>query len=559
MSRPSVLLGCALALAGALRAQAAGADAGDRDQGVVFRVVERRGDRVFVTAARAGVSAYIALKDLEALGAFRLNLELPGIRRKLEDEALSLFFKRKDAVSVAELVCVAAGLDLQEDRAEPEPGEAVGRRVLTVVTVPLPETSAGRQNLRRWALEWYDRYLQTLAADPDAPLSHESRVRIDMALLALAQGELLQAAGHFQAFLERAGDHPYADEARLKLAECWLEMGSLQEAIQESRKLLTTRSETEVGIEAALVFTKAHLALSDRRRREGRELEAAVGVGVDPSTQGLDDLVALLELYLSGFRNRDEFASLLLLLGEAHRRRGHPERVLEKIRQLGTVVEPIDLSDQDWGTLKFLSGQARVAQGDCEEGEKELLQYLTVLPADPRRGLAWLAMAHAEEALGDPLQALLCGRKALQDEQRLLPGEVREARVLVHKCLIALGRFDAGMYGLEVLLQEGPPDRALLVWTARTLLDSGRPERAKNLVQDHEDLGGAIGDQARLILVEAEARQKHHREVIEVAHRLAAKIVDASVQARVAELVGDAWTALGRDREAAEAYGGTVR
>ena len=222
------------------------------DEGVAFRVVERRGDRVFVSAARAGVSAYLALKDLQALGAFKLNLQIPGIRSQLENESLSLFFQKKDAVAVAELIAVACGLDLEEDRLEPGPGQLLGTRVMTVVTVPLPETEAGRRNLRKWALDWYGRYLRALANDPMASLDKESQVRIDMALLALAQGRLLEGAGHFQAFLDKAAKHPFASEAKLKLAECQLELKNYDQAIQQSKGLFTTQAETKIGMKAAL-------------------------------------------------------------------------------------------------------------------------------------------------------------------------------------------------------------------------------------------------------------------------------------------------------------------
>ena len=534
----------------------------ERNEGVAFRVVERRGDRVFVQAARAGVSAYIALKDLESLGAFKLNLQLPGIRQQLKNETLSLFFQKKDAVAVAELLAVACGLDLEEDREEPLPGQILGKRILTIVTVPLPETDAGRRNLRKWALDWYERYLRALATDPSASLDKESQVRVDMALLALAQGQLLEAVGHFQAFLDKAGKHPFANEARLKLAECELELKNYDEAIKQSKKLFENQAETSIGMRAALVYARAHLALSDYRWRQAKALQTQLPksrAGEPDRARGLDDLVAMLELYLSGFRSQEEFPDLLLLLAEAHRRRGRPDRVIEKIRQLESIVEPIDLPNEQWATVNFLEGGALVETGKPLEGEKKLLQFIGISKGDPRTGLAWLSLAKAERDMEDPLQGLFCARLALQYEGDLLPPESHEAKVLANKMLLDLGKFDAAIFGLEVLLQGPVPDKELLVFTAQKLLEGGRPERAKSILEGREKMSGPAGDRARLLIIKAESEQNHHQKVIETARALAGRIVDARIQAEVTELVGDAYMALGRKKEAAEAYGGRIR
>lgn len=559
MPHPLLLLALALGLSSSTRSQASQKPL---DEGVAFRVVERRGDRVFVSAARAGVSAYLALKDLQALGAFKLNLQIPGIRSQLENETLSLFFKKKDAVAVAELLAVACGLDLEEDREEPEPGQVIGARVLTIVTVPLPETEAGRRNLRKWALDWYGRYLRALANDPTASLDKESQVRIDMAMLALAQGKLLEAAGHFQSFLDKAAKHPFASQARLKLAECHLELQNYDQAVQQAKGLFTTQGETEIGMKAALVFAKAHLALSEHWLRHGTSSQRNSGLSRTAEkyrARGLDDLVAILELYLSGFQKQEGFPDLLLLLAEAHRRRGRPDRVLEKLRQLESVVEVIDLPDDNWATLHFLAGSALVESGKPLQGERKLLQFIGVAKDDLRTGLAWLSLARAEMAMEDPLQALFCARLALNHEGELLPHESKECKVLANRMLLDLGKFDAAIYGLEVLLQDASPDKALLVFTARKLLEAGRPERAKALLAGKEKMEGPLGDQVRLLLIKAESEQKHHLEVIDKARALASRIVDARIQAEITELVGDAYIALGLQKEAAEAYGGRIR
>ncbi len=531
------------------------------NEGVVFRVVERRGDRVFVSAARAGASAYLALKDLQALGAFKLNLQIPGIRAQLENETLSLFFKKKDAVAVAELLAVACGLDIEQDRDEPEPGQILGTRILTVVTIPLPETEAGRRNLRKWALDWYERYLRALAVDPTASLDKESQVRIDMALLALAQGNLLAAAGHFESFLDKASKHPFASEAKLKLAECQLELGNFDQAIQQSKGLFTTQAETQIGMKAALLFARAHLAYSDKQLRESKSVRMNTDLAQVRRVPrgGLDDLVAMLELYLSGFRSQEGFPDLLLLLAEAHRRRGRPDRVLEKIRQLESFIEPIDLANESWATLNFLAGDALIESGKPLEGERKLLQFIGLAKGDPRLGLAWLSLAKAESDMADPLQSLFCARLALQWEGELQPHEAHRAKVLVNKKLLDLGKFDAAIFGLEVLLQGSAPDKELLVFTAQQLLEGGRPERAKAILEGKEKMGGPVGDRARFLLIQAEADQKHHLKVIDTARALASRIVDAGIQAEVTELVGDAYLALGRKKEAAEAYGGRIR
>lgn len=519
----------------------------------LFEVVEEVGTLKFVRANRAGAGAYNALRALEELGAFRLKLEVADLRKTLESQTVSLSFEKMEAVTVAELIAASAGLDLITQRLEPDAlSGGPGQLVATVVRAPSAATEAGRQRLRDWALRWYRNLLKVELRKNRETADAEDRIHIDLALLDMAQGNLAAAASEFQWFTENAPKHPYVPHALLKEAECYLEMGQLVEASQRSRRVMTNYRSHEVGVRAAQVFARTGLLRAEQEERAGRAALAA-------ST--LDTIVLNLELFLWGFRDREEFPGLLLLLGEAQRRRGRPDLVLEKIRQLESVVEIITLPDAQWATANFLRGGAEIAAGDAALGEKLLWRFIRKKPQDQRVPSAWVSLAEAQLALDDPLQCLFAARKALAKRQQLLALENERAFILQAKSLLGLGKLKEAVDLLQGHIRKGGAVQhpGLAVWLAGVLLDRGRAERAKALLEPLALLDGEHGDRARLMLVEAEARQGNDERVVERALAFAKRIRKSDVSARLAELVGDAYKALGMKRLAAEAYNGRLR
>ncbi|MFQ5504234.1 MAG: tol-pal system YbgF family protein [Planctomycetota bacterium] len=519
----------------------------------VFTVESRKGTLLFVTANRSAVTAYHALRELEDLGAFRLNLEIPALKQTLLRESVGLAIKGKEAVSVAELIAVASGLDLITEREEPEEGnEAPGKLIATVVSSPKTDTSAGRERLRHWALRWYQNLMKAELYKNRETAAVEDRVRIDVALLHLAQGNLAAAANQFKLFSERAPDHSFVPEALLKEAECYLELGQYEDCRSKAHHLMMSARHKEVGSKAAVVLAKAYLRISEERAARGDRRG---------SRESLDRMAQLVGLFLDGFRERNEYPELILLLAEAHRRRGRLDLTLERIRQLENVIEPILLSAKAWATLQFLRGVAEAGSDNPELGEKLLWHFVQKNPTDARLGTAWLSLARTQLRMDDPLQCVFAAREALEHTDKLSPAERSEAVVLEAKGLIGLGRTKAAVDRLEVEVRKRGRLKApgLVKYLAETLLDAGKPERAKVVLAGLEHWRGEFGDEIRLLVLRAEALQGNHYQVVKQAKDFAAEITRPGIQKRVSEMVGDAYSALGRKRLAAEAYSGRIR
>jgi len=533
----------------------------------VFRLVEVVGTLRFVSANRAGVSAYRALRDLERLGAFRLNLEAPELRQRLESEAVSLSFAKSEAVSVAELIAVAAGLDLVTEREEAPPdSDAPGKLIATVVMAPSAGTEAGRQRLRAWALRWYRNLLRSEFERQRETADAKVRVHMDLALLDMQQGNLTAAAREFRWFAENAPEHPYVPEALLNEATCFFELGDFAGSAQRASRLMKKLRISETGVKAAVLYARASLKLAGQQEAAGRHITA---------TSTLDSVVLSLELFAGGFRDTREFPKLMLLLAEVHRRRRRPDLVLRKLDELDAVIDMILLDDADWKSAHFLRGVALVETGDYLAGQTALWKFVQRASGDERLGVAWIRLGEAELGLDDPMQAVFASREALKSAKSLGAAERSRATVLEARGRILLGDVESAVSQLQVELLKDVGDGGkggndeLAVYLGQTLLEQGQPERAKRILvrvlENESPLGSAaagmtgVGDRARLLLLLAEAKQGNHAQVIARALEFADSVRDASSQSRIAELVGDAYMSLGMKRLAAEAYNGRLR
>jgi tetratricopeptide (TPR) repeat protein len=522
-------------------------------QDPVFRIVDQVGTLRFVSANRAGVSAWRALREIADLGVFQLELETPELRRLLEEQSLNLSFAKMEAVSVAELVAVAAGLDLVTERQEEESGsDEPGRLLATVVKAPGSTNEAVRQRLRDWALRWYRNVLGSELRQNRETADAEKRIHIDLALLDIAQGNLAAAASGLEWFAKNVPQHPWTPVALLKEAECYLELGQLEECSTKSSRVMKSFQSHEVAVPAALLFARANL------RRAELEFEADRPA---LATSLLDNVVHTLELFLWGFRDRRDFPQLLLLLAEAHRQRGRSDLVLEKLRQLDSVIDPILLPDETWSSACFLRGTAEVAGGDVLAGERLLWQFVRHHPDDPRQASAWLGLLEAVLRAGDPLDGLFAARKALAPGGRLLPAERSRGRLLEARALRGLGKTEEAVAALEQEVKRLGAARVpdLVLELGMALLADGRPERAKVALEPSARLEGETGDRIRITLLEAEARQGNHEHLVSRARLYAELTRGSEAQARLAELVGDAWSALGDPRMAAAAYNGRIQ
>lgn len=517
----------------------------------LFQVVESSGALRYVKANRSGVSAWQALRELEKLGAFDLRFETPSLTKIVENSTMLLSFDRIEAVSVAELCAVAAGLDLSTERRVGKDGRP-GKLVATIVRPPARTTENGRQRLIDWGLRWYRNLLEAELSEQRTSADLEAKIRIDSALLDMARGNWSSAAAGFRWLAETRPDHPWLADALLREAECQISAKNYEEAAQRASNVMKLFRAREAGARAALIYARATLAREAEDRVAGRFIAAQTA---------LDSLVVQLELFLPSFRTREDYVDVLLALADAENRRRKPARVLATLAKIETVSSPILLSRDWWMSFNFLRGISLLATGEIAAGRDAVTRFLRTVPRDPRASLAWLHLAESELAREAALEALLAARRALSARENLRPDEASRALIAEAKASIALGDIRKASERLfEVIKAQGPTKvPQLVVDLGDKLIEAGRYEQAKRILMGLENERGTLADRARVLILVAETRQGQARVVVKLAKRYAATTEGIEYQARIAELAGDAYRSLGMIEDAARAYDGVVR
>ncbi len=521
----------------------------------IFKFEKKVGTRLYVSANRSGVTAWSALRELEILGAFRLNLEMRELRKILEKESVTLSFDTQEAVSVAELIAVSSGLDLVTERLAPPMGmKGVGPLVATLVSPPSPVTDAGRKRLRHWSLRWYRNLMTSKLRMNKETSSAAARVHIDMALLLMESKRFLAAAKEFKEFAKLSPEHPFVPQALYKEALCYYELDQFQASIDRSRQVMSTWKDLEIGAKAAVLMAKAYIKEARNLFKEKRKGDAILR---------LDEMVHRLELFLDGFQDRKSYPELLIWVAEGHRLRGRPDQVRSKMIQLEQLIDPIFLRNDLWLSFQFLSGYADVETGsgeDVERGEVKLWQFVRKAPGDLRVPAAWLAMAKAEYVQEDPLQALFAVRNA-SSGKGLLPAERFAADVFEARLLLSLGKRAQAFRSLIAQVKKVGANQVpeLVIFLGERLLESRQAEKTKALVTPLLSKRGSVGDRARSLYVRSEALQKNHARVVALIRRFAPMTEDKDIQAQFSDIAGDAYLALGLKRNAAAAYSGRVQ
>ncbi len=521
----------------------------------IFKFEKKVGTRFYVSANRSGVTAWSALRELEILGAFRLNLEIREIRSLLEKESVTLSFDTQEAVSIAELIAVSTGLDLVTERLKPPMGmKGLGPLVATVVSPPSPVTDAGRKRLRHWSLRWYRNLMTSKLRMNKETSSAEARVHIDMALLLMESKQFLAAAKEFKEFAKLSPEHPFVPQALYKEALCYFELDQFQASIDRSRQVMSTWKDLEIGAKAAVLMAKAYIKESRNLFQEKRKGAAILR---------LDEMVHRLELFLNGFQDRKSYPELLIWVAEGHRLRGRPDQVRSKMMQLEQLVDPIFLPNELWLSFQFLSGYSDIETGsgeDVERGEIKLWQFVRKAPGDIRVPAAWLAMAKAEYVMEDPLQALFAVRNA-SSSKGLLPAEQFAADVFEARLLLSLGKREQAFRSLIAQVKKVGANQVpnLVLFLGEKLLESRQAEKTKALVTPLLNKRGSVGDRARSLYVRSEALQKNNARVVALIRRFAPMTKDKDIQAQFSDLAGDAYMAMGLKREAAAAFSGRVQ
>jgi tetratricopeptide (TPR) repeat protein len=514
--------------------------------------------RQLVSADRRAVPCLDALRQLADVMDWNLRVEGKPLESDLRFHAVDLDLGDQDPRIVGQLVAVAAGADVVFDAGEPRAGL---RPTLHVTRTPDAATESGRNRLREIAGQWYRSFLLGELRHEPLVEAEAMQVRMHLGHLLVENGDLEAALPFFAEVWERRPG-PQVPEAVLRLAQTHLERGAglrepdgaraaFVEAEQWARRLLDTQPSSPQAAAATIALGRALLGqASVARTAQGAcDLWDRCRNELTARTMRLHDTVELLEVWL--------------VVAEAQYRLEWPSRVHETMQALQQSPHFGDLDERQLRDYHFLLGYGALGSGKPEQAMKALEWFLVNAGADARRGVAHVMLADAYLQQGRFVQAraaAIAARDRWLGE--LAPAWRTRALRLWARTALALGDKETAFQELELLVhREDDPELALFLTDELTA--DRQWQRAISVARLLFGRDGAAADQARYKTVVALWEQaKAGRNLGEFpaqARELAPRIADAGLRSRCAELIGDAYTALGQLEAAADAYRGILR
>jgi len=529
----------------------------------VFRVKTVPGsqgwsDRVFVEADRRQISCLDALRGLAAAVNWNLDIESTPLENSLAYQSIDLNLEDQDPRMVAHLIAVAGGADVIF--ADPQPVDG-SRTTVHVVRVPDSQTESGRQRLRALAGQWYRSFLQD-ELEHDPLVSREAvQVRMNLGQLLLDSGDLAMAINFFtEAFEARPHDHVAA--AILKVGQCHLDIAEshpdreqqkahFADAERWGRELLQRMPTAPEVAKATIILGRA--LLGQAKAETDAELQAEFAEKCQAELRArvirLIDSVDMLDVWL--------------VAGEAQLMLGRVERVYETMLTLRESAYFDDLSERQYRDYHFLLGYGALGVDKAELAMRSLEWFLIHAEGDSRRGIAHVLLAEAYLSIGRLLQARAASVEARRRYLGTMPAIWRQRTLEVWaRTALALGDKEDAFLELEQMIARGEePELALFL--ADQLLADRQWERAMAVIRALNELKSPVGDRARFktitALYEQAVASNNLDDFPPQAIALAPAISDSGLASKVASMLGDAYTRLGKLEQAADAYRGILR
>ena len=496
-----------------------------------------------VSAERNVVPADEALRDLARTMRWRIEFETPQLQNDLARTTLDLALLDQAPRTVAHLVAVAGGADVTFDDRDPADGRGP---TLHVVRPAAPDSETGRERLRRRAAGWYETFLaEDLRLDP-LVRKEAITVRMNLGVVLMKQGDLESAARVFESVWKEDQSHPAVPKALLRLAECLHELGKDDQAETWAKELKKRNPALEETADATVLLGKILLALgkSDSAR--------------------YDECFRVLDAMLLPLADAPQVVDVLLLIAEAHLRRGEPGRALHAMELLWSAHDYKKLGERQMLDYWFLRGSGAEGAGKHEEAMEALEWFLGLSDTDPRRGAAFVLLGRAYLALGRFVEARSAALEARTLAPRLDPEWQQKARFLEANTMLALGDRDRALEELEVQVRRAPHEaQEQVLFLVDKLIEVGRYQKAVQTAELLKDVKGKTADLARTRAAQALFRQAELSSVLQgvpaAGIALARQIDDAELKRTLAELLGKCYEALGDVDRAADAYRGILR
>lgn len=514
--------------------------------------------RTVVAADRRQVDCLQALRQLAVTMNWNLAVESAPLENDLRFASVDVNLADQDPRMVAQLLAVAAGADAIFDEGPAIDG---ARTTLHVVRVPSPETESGRQRLRALAGQWYRSFLRDELRDEPAVQRDGVQVRMHLGELLVESGDLDAAIAFFTDVYELR-PHDRVGAALLRIAKCHLDLAAgaadrsrrraeFELAEQWARRLLERMPTAPEVAQATILLGRALLGQAtvetdrDTLRAKARACQDELRARVIR----LLDSVDLLEVWL--------------LAGQAQLLMEQPERVYDTMSTLRETQYFADLGPRQFLDYHFLLGYGALGTGKAELAMRSLEWFLIHAEDDERRGMAYVLLAESYSAQQRFVQARAAAVEARTRYLGTLQTEWRERalRVWAHTAL-ALGEKESAFLELEQLVLRGEePELALFL--VDQLFADRQWQRAIAVARPMMDRDDAVGDRARFktitALYEQAAASGHLDDFPPQAIQLAPRVGDPELRRRIATMIGEAYTKLGKLEHAADAFRGILR
>lgn len=517
-----------------------------------------RAEHVVVSADKRQIHCLAALRELAKAMNWNLVVESTPLENDLRFASIDLNLADQDPRMVAQLIAVAGGADSIFD----EPAGFEGARVtLHVVRVPSGETESGRQRLRALAGQWYRSFLRDELQYEPVVQQEGVAVRMHLGQLLIDSGDLESAIGFFRDVYDRR-PHDQVAPALLKVAECHLDLAaghidreSKLKEYQEAEKWVRRVFE---GVPSSPEVTPATVLLGRAMLGQARNQETRQQTR-SRARETQDELRARVIRLLDSV----ELLEVWLLAAEAQFLMARPERTYQTMLTLRESPYFDDLGPQQFLDYHFLLGYGALGVGKPELAMRAFEWFLIHAEDDERRGQAYVMLSESYLAQNRYVEGRAASIEARKRHLARMSPSWRERTLKVWaRTALALGEKEQAFLELEQMVLRGE-EPELTLFLVDELLADRQWQRAMSVARPLTRQDDSLGDRARYKTIKALYEQavagKHLDDFPSQAVVIAPKVQDPDLRAKIATLIGEAYTQLDMLEHAADAFRGILR
>jgi tetratricopeptide (TPR) repeat protein len=258
-----------------------------------------------------------------------------------------------------------------------------------------------------------------------------------------------------------------------------------------------------------------------------------------------------------------ELLEVWLLAGEAQFLMGRPERTYQTMLTLRESPYFEDLGPEQFLDYHFLLGYGALGAGKNELAMRAFEWFLIHAEDDQRRGQAYVMLAESYLAQNRYVEGRAASIEARKRHLARMSPSWRERTLKVWaRTALALGEKEKAFLELEQMVLRGE-EPELTLFLVDELLADHQWQRAMSVARRLMERNDSIGDRARyktiVALYEQAVAGKHLDDFPAQAVAIAPKVKDAELRAKVATMIGEAYTQLDMLEHAADAFRGILR